>query len=57
MYYFLSFIPASNQASEKICEIEVKALDIDNDGCLLVRKESGDVCRIISGDVSLSNRV
>ena len=38
-------------------EIEGEALDIDNDGFLLVRKESGDVSRIISGDVSFSNRV
>ena len=38
-------------------EIEGEAFDIDNDGFLLVRKESGDVSRIISGDVSFSNRV
>ena len=38
-------------------EIEGKALDIDDDGFLLVRKESGHVSRIISGDVSLTNRV
>ncbi len=38
-------------------EIEGEALDIDNDGFLLVRKESGDVSRIISGDVSFSNRI
>jgi len=38
-------------------EIEGEALDIDNDGFLLVRKESRDISRIISGDVSFSNRV
>lgn len=38
-------------------EIEGEALDIDNDGFLLVRKESGDVSRIISGDVSFTNRI
>lgn len=37
-------------------EIEGKALDIDDDGFLLVRKESGDVRRIVNGDVYLSNR-
>jgi len=38
-------------------ELEGEALDIDNDGFLLVRKESGDVSRIISGDVSFTNRI
>ncbi len=38
-------------------EIEGEALDIDNDGFLLVRKEGGDVSKIISGDVSFSNHV
>ncbi len=38
-------------------EIEGEALDIDNDGFLLVRKEDGDISRIISGDVSFTNRV
>jgi len=33
-----------------------KALDIDGEGFLLVRKENGDVKRIISGDVSLIGR-
>ena len=37
-------------------EIEGEALDIDNDGFLLVRKEGGDISRIISGDASLINR-
>ena len=37
-------------------EIEGKALDIDDEGFLLVRKENGDVKRIISGDVSLIGR-
>lgn len=37
-------------------EIEGKALDIDEEGFLLVRKENGDVKRIISGDVSFTNR-
>jgi BirA family biotin operon repressor/biotin-[acetyl-CoA-carboxylase] ligase len=37
-------------------EIEGEALDIDNDGFLLVRKEGGDISRIISGDVSFINR-
>ena len=38
-------------------DIEGEAIDIDNDGFLLVRKEDGDISRIISGDVSFSNRV
>jgi len=38
-------------------EIEGEALDIDNDGFLLVRKENGDISRIISGDVSHSTGV
>ena len=38
-------------------EVEGVAIDIDNDGFLLVRKEDGDISRIISGDVSFSNRV
>ena len=37
-------------------ETEGLALDIDNEGFLLVKKENGDVSRIISGDISLSNR-
>ena len=37
-------------------EIEGEALDIDNDGFLLVRKEGGNISRIISGDVSFINR-
>jgi len=37
-------------------EIKGKALDIDEEGFLLVRKENGDVKRIISGDVSLIGR-
>jgi BirA family biotin operon repressor/biotin-[acetyl-CoA-carboxylase] ligase len=37
-------------------EIKGKALDIDGEGFLLVRKENGDVKRIISGDVSLISR-
>ena len=36
-------------------DIEGEAIDIDNDGFLLVRKENGDISRIISGDVSLRN--
>ncbi len=38
-------------------EIEGEALDIDNDGFLLVRKEDGTISRIISGDVSFSNQI
>ena len=34
-------------------EIEGEALDIDSEGFLLIRKENGNVKRIISGDVSL----
>jgi BirA family biotin operon repressor/biotin-[acetyl-CoA-carboxylase] ligase len=34
-------------------EIEGKALDIDAEGFLLVRKENGDVKKILSGDVTL----
>ncbi len=37
-------------------KIEGEALDIDNDGFLLVRKKDGGVTRIISGDVSLLDR-
>jgi BirA family biotin operon repressor/biotin-[acetyl-CoA-carboxylase] ligase len=37
-------------------EMKGKALDIDGEGSLLVRKENGDVKRIISGDVSLIGR-
>ena len=36
-------------------DIEGDAIDIDNDGFLLVRRENGDISRIISGDVSLRN--
>jgi BirA family transcriptional regulator, biotin operon repressor / biotin---[acetyl-CoA-carboxylase] ligase len=36
-------------------DIEGEAIDIDNDGFLLVRKGNGDISRIISGDVSLRN--
>jgi BirA family biotin operon repressor/biotin-[acetyl-CoA-carboxylase] ligase len=39
--------------SEAEGEIEGEALDIDEEGFLLVRKENGDVKKIISGDVSL----
>ena len=38
-------------------EIEGEVLDIDNDGFLLVRKQSGDISRIVSGDVSYSDRI
>jgi BirA family transcriptional regulator, biotin operon repressor / biotin---[acetyl-CoA-carboxylase] ligase len=38
-------------------DIEGEAIDIDNDGFLVVRKENGDIRRIISGDVSLRNPV
>ena len=34
-------------------EVEGEALDIDSEGFLLIRKEDGDVKRIVSGDVSL----
>jgi BirA family biotin operon repressor/biotin-[acetyl-CoA-carboxylase] ligase len=37
-------------------EIKGKALDIDEEGFLIVRKENGDVKRVISGDVSLIGR-
>jgi len=37
-------------------EIKGKALDIDGEGFLLVRKENGNVKRVISGDVSLIGR-
>jgi BirA family biotin operon repressor/biotin-[acetyl-CoA-carboxylase] ligase len=37
-------------------ETEGEVLDIDKEGFLLVRKEDGDVKRIISGDVYLGNR-
>ena len=41
--------------TDGITDIEGEAIDIDNDGFLLVRKENGDISRIISGDVSLRN--
>jgi BirA family biotin operon repressor/biotin-[acetyl-CoA-carboxylase] ligase len=41
--------------TEGMTDIEGEAIDIDNDGFLLVRKENGDISRIISGDVSLRN--
>ena len=37
-------------------EIKGKALDIDGEGFLLVRKENGNVKRVISGDISLIGR-
>jgi BirA family biotin operon repressor/biotin-[acetyl-CoA-carboxylase] ligase len=37
-------------------EIKGKALDIDGEGFLLVRKENGNVKRVLSGDVSLIGR-
>lgn len=44
----------------EVCDVkerlEGKALDVDEDGFLLVRKEDGDVKRIITGDVYLRNR-
>jgi BirA family biotin operon repressor/biotin-[acetyl-CoA-carboxylase] ligase len=36
-------------------DIEGEAIDIDADGFLLVRKDNGNISRIISGDVSLRN--
>ena len=41
--------------TEGMTDIEGEAIDIDNDGFLLVRKENGYISRIISGDVSLRN--
>jgi BirA family biotin operon repressor/biotin-[acetyl-CoA-carboxylase] ligase len=43
--------------TEGMTDIEGEAIDIDNDGFLLVRKENGYISRIISGDVSLRNSV
>jgi len=37
-------------------EMQGKALDIDGEGFLLIRKENGDVKKVISGDVSLIGR-
>lgn len=36
-------------------DVEGEAIDIDNDGFLLVRIDNGDIRRIISGDLSLKN--
>jgi BirA family transcriptional regulator, biotin operon repressor / biotin---[acetyl-CoA-carboxylase] ligase len=36
-------------------DIEGEAINIDNEGFLLVRKENGDITRIISGDMFLRN--
>jgi len=36
-------------------EIEGEAIDIDEEGFLLVRQENGDIKRIVSGDVSLTS--
>ncbi|MBI2831849.1 MAG: biotin--[acetyl-CoA-carboxylase] ligase [Chloroflexi bacterium] len=38
-------------------ELEGEALDIDREGFLLVRKENGDVSRVVSGDVMLTHRL
>ncbi len=37
-------------------DIVGEAVDIDDDGFLLVKKEDGDIARIVSGDVSLRDR-
>ena len=35
--------------------IEGKAVDIDNDGALLIEKKDGTIIRVISGDVSIKD--
>jgi len=39
------------KVNDGVKDIEGKAIDIDNDGFLLVRQKSGDISKIISGDV------
>jgi BirA family biotin operon repressor/biotin-[acetyl-CoA-carboxylase] ligase len=43
------------KVSDEKEEMEGEALDIDKEGFLLIRKENGNVKRILSGDVSLIN--
>lgn len=43
------------KVSESGQEIEGQAIDIDQDGFLLLRQDNGDIKRIVSGDVSLTS--
>ena len=52
---FNNTIGSQVKISDSGTDIEGEAIDIDNDGFLLVRKENGDITRIISGDVFLRN--
>ena len=54
---FNNTIGSQVRISDGAKDIEGKAVDIDNEGFLLVRKENGDICRIINGDISFSNLV
>jgi len=45
------------RVSDGVKDIEGQAIDIDNDGFLLVKKRNGDISRIISGDVSITDQV
>ena len=38
-------------------EIQGEAIDIDNEGFLLVKTDVGDICRVISGDVFITDPV
>jgi len=38
-------------------EIQGEAIDIDNEGFLLVKTDAGDICRVISGDVFITDPV
>ena len=54
---FNNTIGSQVKISDGAKDIEGEAIDIDDDGFLLVRKENGNITRIISGDVSLRNPV
>lgn len=54
---FNNTIGSQVKISDGAKDIEGEAVDINNEGFLLVRKKNGDITRIISGDVSLNNPV
>ena len=51
-----STIGSRVKVSDAKDEVEGKALDIDEEGFLIIRKENGDVRRVISGDITLIGR-
>ena len=52
---FNNTIGSQVKISDGARDIEGEAIDIDDDGFLLVRKENGSIIKIISGDISLRN--